>query len=99
MSFVVGWVLPIGDILGALVPPSSALQTAVTHSVRIRKVKLTHKDYGNVNVDVDIYQNNVLNPSVDWRILPDVSMNWKRTLDALALSWMLFIKPLWKSRQ
>ena len=99
LSFVVGWVLPIGDILGALVPPSSALQTAATHSVRIRKVKLIHKDYGNVNVDVDIYQNNVINPSVDWRILPDVSMNWKRVLDALSLSWMLFIKPLWKSRQ
>lgn len=98
LSFVVDWVLPIGSFLGALLPPTSQDQRVLTHSRRVRSLTIKHKETGAlVANETSIYRNVVLKPRVSLNVGPQFFMNWKRSLDALSLSWGMFLKKYWKS--
>lgn len=95
LAFVVNWVIPVGEMLGALVPPPSALQTAASHSMRVRSVK-AEKDGQVLMIDFDLYNNKVIPATAEFNLRPDFYFNWKRGLDAFSLSWSMFLKRLWK---
>lgn len=91
LSFVIDWVLPIGQLLGAILPPSDAQQIAVLESKRVRSVTMTGG-----KLAMDYY---VCTPTnrVPNGIGFDPNLNFKRLLDSLALAWSLFLKQHWKS--
>lgn len=91
LTFVVDWVLPIGSLLGTIVPPHRVDEVHVLESKRVRLASCN-----NGHMDVDYY---VAEPSnaVPNGLTFDVTLSTKRILDALALSWGLFLKQYWKS--
>lgn len=96
LSFVADWVIPIGDMLGALIAPTHVKQTAVLGSVRVRQISISHSSGSPINATFDYYRATTEVP----RIMPpslDIFLNWKRVLDGLSLSWSLFLKQHWKS--
>lgn len=95
LSFVVDWVIPIGDMLGALVQPAHSRQIAISGSIRVRAMSIEVDGFPLSN-SCDYYRNNVLpnQPTIPY---PNVFLNWKRVMDSLALSWGLFLKQHWKS--
>lgn len=95
LSFVVDWVLPIGSMLGALLPPSNEVQTVISHSRRIRSMDVTYGET-RLSCTADIYINTPISTRPNLAV-PDVNLNWKRSLDALALAWGMFLKQHWKS--
>lgn len=95
LSFVIDWVLPIGDMLSALGSPAGSIQQETLVSRRIRSGTMV---IGGVEVPCDINYyiatNRPLKPKL---FTPDVFLSWKRMLDAFALSWSIFLKQHWKS--
>ena len=90
LSFVVDWVLNVGDILSALVLPSNVQQAAYQYSRQLRKteVALTRPDNTQVVLlQCRYYKANPITPIMHLGLTVDVSMTWKRWIDALALSW------------
>lgn len=87
LSFVLEWVLNLGDFLAALLPPSGAQELKHTYSYRAKAlipIKLgTDTLYG----ELDVYKTYPINPIDHLGLQIDPSMTWKRWLDALALSW------------
>lgn len=100
LSFVIDWVLNIGDLLGSLSPATGSVQEVVQYSRRTNiSVSLSHPDWIGAPVRVDI--NNYKSVGIDnvyeeIGIVADPSMSLKRWLDAGALSWLSF-KGLFKS--
>lgn len=94
LAFVVGWVLPIGQLLGALVPPSHLSQVAMMESTCVRKVNITHRGpSGPLTFDNNFrYYKAYTGAAIPNPPFPDVFLNWKRVVDASALSWSLFIR-------
>lgn len=91
LSFVVDWVLPIGEFLGSLYAPPSQGETVVSQSWKVSNLAVTHTDGTVIPHTIDAYQlYNV--PATATPFTFDVNMNWKRWADAAALSWSLFIK-------
>lgn len=102
LAFVVGWVLPVGSMLSALMPPSGATQTVASLSYRVRNVTITTKRNGRtvtVPNKIDIYKVTPIEPSAEFDLWPQVHMNWMRSLDGMALSWSMFLKQFWKSKK
>lgn len=101
LAFVVGWVLPVGSFLSALMPPSGAQQTVASLSYRVRNVEITYQHNGKtitVPNKIDIYKVKPITPFAEVDFWPQVHINWKRSLDGLALSWSMFLKQFWKSK-
>ena len=96
LSFIVDWVLNVGDVLGALSPTYGSVEEGVQYSRRCQAVgHLQHPDWigSPVRVEVDAYK--------AWPIRDKYSeigldfspaMTFKRWLDAAALSWSSFRK-------
>ena len=102
LAFVVGWVLPVGSMLSALMPPSGAQQVVASLSYRVRNVEITYLHEGKtitVPNKIDIYKVTPIAPSAEFDLWPQFHMNWKRSLDGLALSWSMFLKQFWKSKK
>lgn len=95
LAFVVNWVIPVGAMLGALVPPQSLLQIATSHSMRIRGAE-AERDGVVFPIDLDYYKNEIIPAKAEFWLMPELYLNWKRGIDALALSWSMFLKRLWK---
>lgn len=95
LSFVLDWVLPIGEMLGALVAPTHEKETALTGSIRVRSLQIKHSTGIIIPCSFNFYD--VKNISGPTRPFPNVFFNWKRALDSLALAWGLFLKQHWKS--
>lgn len=90
LSFVVDWVLNIGDLLSALVMPSNVQQAAYQYSRQLRKTEIVLTRPGNtqaVHLQCRYYKANPISPIMHLGLGVDVSMTWKRWIDALALSW------------
>lgn len=91
LSFVVDWVLNVGDLLSSLVTPSSVIQTGCQYSRQIRQQSLTikHEDstLGHHILDIRYYKADPINPLAHIGLTIDPSMTWKRWLDAIALTW------------
>lgn len=97
LSFVVDWFINIGDALGALISPTPKWNQGATFSWKISNTPLifTHKPTGaQVVVNINYYDRAVINPSDYCRLVMDVNVNWKRQLDAFALSWKILIGNL-----
>lgn len=102
LAFVVGWVLPVGSMLSALMPPSGAKQTVASLSWRVRRVEITAKHNGrtyHVPNKIDIYKVTPIAPTAEFDLWPQIHINWKRSLDGMALSWSMFLKQFWKSKK
>lgn len=94
LSFVIDWVLNIGDLLGSLVPATGSVQEVVQYSRRTNvSVSLTHPDW--IGAPVTVSLNNYSSSPIDnvyeeIGLNVDPSMTFKRWLDAAALSWLSF---------
>lgn len=92
LSFVIDWVLNIGDLLSALSTPSEVVDSGFQYSRQIRQttVVLSHpKHTGNIELDVGYYSAKSFTPIDHFGLQFDLSMSWKRWLDAISLSWLL----------
>lgn len=88
LSFVVDWVVPIGDYLTALTTPSFSEELKSSLAFRCSRYSKTSTPSGlQREIFVETYEREVINPRdhIGLRVRP--SMNWKRWLDASALSW------------
>lgn len=86
-SFVIDWVLPIGDFLMGSSEPSWITDSASTYSHKCRKLTISHPQYGEVKCDIDYYRSTILGSQLELDFHPRVNMSWKRWVDATALSW------------
>lgn len=91
LAFVIGWVLPIGSLLGSIMPPNRVDDIGVMESVRVRSITSNHH-----TMTCDFYHAQPTN-AVPNGLCLDVHMNVKRYLDSLALSWGLFLKQHWRN--
>ena len=98
LSFVVDWVLNVGNFLSSLSSPTFEYVEGATFSWTNEKaVRFSHKESGAaVLVDIRAYDRKVITPSDYCRLLWDPNITGKRQLDALALSWSLFLRDLVK---
>lgn len=93
LSFVVDWAFNVGDFLSALGVPDAVTQEACQYSWKTSQSLSVQTPVGStIVVDMEIYQARPINPGDHIGLNLDVFMNIKRTLDALALSWVMFRK-------
>lgn len=98
LSFVVDWALNVGNLLSSLSSPSFNYEEGATFSWKCEDVvKFTHKESGaSVLVDIRTYDRKVITPSDYCRLLWNPDLAGKRQIDALALSWNMFLRHLVK---
>lgn len=98
LSFVVDWVLNVGNAISVFTTPSFQYEEGATVSWRVdTDLVFLHKESGaSVHAKVKCYNRRVITPSDYCRvlILPDISP--VRQLDAAALSWKMFIQKVFK---
>lgn len=91
LSFVVDWALNVGDLLSSLSTPAGLQQQASSYS---RSFKGTIKLISQHNVPVvarlEFYELRTLKPSDHVGLAWNPQLDWRRKLDALALSWFAF---------
>lgn len=93
LSFVFDWFFQVGDYLTAAFQPGVVTQHGCQQSVRC-KGSLVLEGYSSevIKVDIDYYRCRIINPNAFIGINSDVFISFKRAMDALALSWLLFGK-------
>lgn len=91
LSFVVDWVLNVGDYLSALVAPRGIAERGVQYSRQIREqnivISRTDGYGGHYVLTGSSYNAEPITPLDHIGLSIDFSMSWKRWLDALALTW------------
>lgn len=90
LSFVVDWVLNIGDLLSAMVLPSNVQKTAYQYSRQMRDTSITLNRPGStqaITLQCRYYRANPISPIMHLGLDVNLSMTWKRWIDALALTW------------
>lgn len=93
LSFVVDWVLNIGDLISSLSTPSAVTQIGAQYSRQIRRgskmlIYKPNSSYGHIELNFAYYNARPYNPLDHVGLTINPSMTWKRWLDALALSWL-----------
>lgn len=93
LSFVFDWFFQVGDYLTAAFQPGVVTQHGCQQSVRC-KGSLILEGYSSevLKIDIDYYRCRIINPNAFIGINSDVFISFKRAMDALALSWLLFGK-------
>ena len=89
LSFVVDWFVNIGDYITALTSHSPHAQQVATLSYKFEG-NATYKEENTgcaVDFVFECYQRIVIDPDDVVALQTRFDMNWKRQLDALALSW------------
>lgn len=96
LSFVVDWVLNVGNFLSCLSSPTYNYVEGATFSWKNEQaVKFTHGQSGaTVLVDMRTYDRKVITPSDYCRLIWNPDITGKRQIDAMALSWSLFLRDL-----
>lgn len=94
LSFVIDWFVTVGDFLASLRSPQASVQEAAMYSWRVRAPVIASYTggLGSVELRPDYYRATPINPSDHTGLTLTFGMNFQRTLDALALSWVLFLK-------
>lgn len=93
LSFVWDWFFQVGDYLTAMFVPGVVNQIGCTYSYRVNGTYMWENPQGSViSVDVDYYKSEVIKPSSFIGINSDVFVSFKRAMDAISLSWLLFKK-------
>lgn len=88
-SFMIDWLLPIGDMIASLSTTNSTFEEGATISWKLEDtLTFTHKD-SNASVVVTMrdYERLVINPNDYCRLIPYNSMNLLKWLDLLAIAW------------
>ena len=98
LSFVVDWVINVGNAISVFTTPAFQHAEGATISWRVdTDLVFYHEESGaSVHARVKCYNRRVITPSDYCRvlILPDISP--VRQLDAAALSWKMFIQKVFK---
>lgn len=93
LSFVWDWFFQVGDFLTASFTPGVVNQIACTYSYRVNGTYIWSGPEGStISIDVDYYRSTVIQPNSFIGINSDVFVSFKRAMDALSLSWLLFKK-------
>lgn len=96
LSFVIDWVLNVGNMLASISIPNDSFVERATYSWKYdSSIIFTHEaSKASVSVNIKGYHRNVISPSElgFFAIRPDFSPY--RQLDAMALSWNMFVKKL-----
>lgn len=91
LSFVVDWVLNVGDFLSSLMAPTGSIQEASMASWHGKNLKFTLVNpayiQGTIEVDAGFYRADLIKPLDHIGLNIMLSMNVKRALDSLALAW------------
>lgn len=90
LSFVVDWVVPIGDYITALTTPDMSAELKSSLAFRMSRYSRSENGSGLYReIYVEAYERQIINPRdhIGLRVSPN--MNWKRWLDASSLSWSM----------
>lgn len=91
LSFVFDWFFQVGDYLTAAFQPSVVSQYGCQQSVRCKGPMVLEGNSSEVlTLDIDYYRARIINPNAFIGINSDVFISFKRTMDALALAWLIF---------
>lgn len=88
-SFMIDWLLPVGDMIASLSTTSSTYEEGATISWKLEDtITFTHSDTNaSVVVTLRNYERLVINPNDYCRLIPYNSMNLLKWLDLLAIAW------------
>lgn len=87
LSFVVDWVLNIGDLLASLNTPQNVIDMGCSYSRQIKDEVRVKTPEGDVLINVNYYKLTPYNPLDRVGLSINPSMTWKRWLDAISLMW------------
>lgn len=87
LSFLLNWVCNIGDLVSALWPPSGAQQEVYSYSRSVPpRTPVTGKyEDQELSFMYGYYRNDIIDPIQDLALQLDLSLSWKRVIDAFAL--------------
>lgn len=88
-SFMIDWLLPVGDMIASLSTTNSTFEEGATTSWKLEDtIVFTHSDTNaSVVVTIRDYERLVINPNDYCRLIPYNSMNLLKWLDLLAIAW------------
>lgn len=93
LSFVWDWFFSIGDYLTAFFTPGVVNQIGCMYSHKIDGTFVFENETNSViSIDVKYYNAYIINPDSFIGINSDVFVSFKRSMDALALMWLIFKK-------
>lgn len=93
LSFVMDWFFQVGDYLTAAFTPGVVSDSGCLYSTRVNGQYVWQgPDNSVIKLDVDFYKATPINPKSFLRINSDVFVSYKRAIDAISLSWLLFKK-------
>lgn len=101
LSFVIDWVIGVGDFLTALRPAEGVHSEGIQYSLKSDVVlTLSNPDWvGNpIRIEYEGYASRVIDV-YDIGITVSPNLNWKRWLDAAALSWGSFKKLFYTAQR
>lgn len=103
-SFVIDWVLNVGDFISAVTGSDGSTESKVCYSVRDLRVVTISYSSGNssqpkTTVTYNCYQRQVINPLDHIGLDFSWDMNWKRYFDAAAMSLDPILKQIRSSRK
>jgi len=90
LSFVVDWFLNVGDLISSLSVPSHVAEQNATYSRQIKidsVITATHTSGSKIVFNGGYYKTTPFDPLIRVGLAAEFDMNWKRWLDAFALSW------------
>lgn len=100
LSFVLDWVIPVGNLLSASLGSNHvdyAQASTFSYKVNGSTVRYTHvKSGASVEVSFKGYKREVINPSDYCQLLLAPHMTNERYYDAIALSWSIAVSKLYK---
>lgn len=93
LSFVFDWFFQVGDYLTAFFTPGVVNQIGCMYSYRVKGEYVFQNDTNSIiTFDVDYYRSEIIKPNSYIGINSEVFVSFKRTMDAISLSWLLFKK-------
>jgi len=90
LSFIVDWFLNVGDLISSLSVPSHVAEQNATYSRQIKVnsvITATHQSGSRIVFNGGYYKTTPFDPLIRVGLAAELDMNWKRWLDAFALSW------------
>lgn len=87
LSFVIDWVLNIGDLLSTLSGPNGEIEGVTTYSRKCSVFFELPFGGGRLPTQMELYSRSIINPSAHVGVVINPTMTYKRWLDAAALSW------------
>lgn len=95
LSFVIDWVVNIGNVLATLSSPRTSFEEGATYSWKVKgRLRRTFEDGTSVIGEIRGYKRNVITPQSLCGLSFNPDINQARQLDALALSWKIALKKL-----